>query len=57
MVLSDFLSRMEGDKSAPHEIIPISLNFHSILIGHYYTHFKLLSERNGDAYVKLPSET
>ena len=36
MVLIDFLSRMEGDKSNPHQVIPISFNYHSILRGHYY---------------------
>ena len=40
MILSDFLSRMEGDKSNPHEVIPISFNSHSILTGHYYTFLK-----------------
>ena len=36
MVLSDFLSRMEGDKSDSNEVIPVSFNSHSILTGHYY---------------------
>ena len=35
---------MEGDKSNPHEVGPISLNSHSILTGHYYTFFNLPSE-------------
>ena len=34
MVLSDFLLRMEGDKSDPHKVIPISFNSYSILIKH-----------------------
>ena len=37
MVLSNFLSRMEGDKSDPHAVIPLSFNSYSILTGHYYT--------------------
>ena len=44
MVLSDFLTRMEVDKIAPDVVIPISFNSHSILTGHYYTFFTLLSE-------------
>ena len=36
-VLSDFLSRVEGDKSGPYEVIPVSFNSHSIFTGHYYT--------------------
>ena len=41
IVLSDFLSRMEGDKSDPHEVIVISINSHPILTGHYFTSLKL----------------
>ena len=37
MVPSDFLSRMEGDRSGPHGVIPISFNSHSILTEHCYT--------------------
>ena len=44
MVLSDFLSRIGGNKGDPNEVIPTSFNFHSILIGHYDTYFKLPSE-------------
>ena len=44
MILSNYLSRMEGDKSDPHEVIPISYNSHSILKEHYYTLFNLPSE-------------
>ena len=35
---------MEGDKSDPHQVIPIAFNFQSILTGHYYTFLKLPSE-------------
>ena len=31
MILSDFLSRQEMDKSDPHEIIPISFELKAIL--------------------------
>ena len=44
MVLDDSLSRMEGDNSNPHVVIPTSFNSCSILTGHYYTYFKLPSE-------------
>ena len=47
MVLSDFPSRMEGAKSDPHYVIPISFNSHCILTGHYYTSFRLPSETYG----------
>ena len=47
MVLSDFLSRIEGDKNYHHEVISISFNFHSILTGHIYIFFKLPSETHG----------
>ena len=46
MVLSDFLSWI-GDKSDPHEVIPISFDSHSILTGQYYTFIKLPSETYG----------
>ena len=36
MILSDFLSRQETDKSDPHEIIPISLDMMTILNDRYY---------------------
>ena len=29
MIFSDFLSKMEGNKSEPYDITPISFNFHS----------------------------
>ena len=37
MMLSDFLSRQEIDKSNPHEIIPISFDMMTILNDKYYT--------------------
>ena len=40
MVLSDFLSRQEGDDSDPHEIIPISFNMREILKQNYCTYTK-----------------
>ena len=36
MILSDFLSRQETDKSDPHEIIPISFDMKPILNDRYY---------------------
>ena len=44
MVLRDFLTRMEGEKSYPLKVSPSFFNSHSIMTGHYYTHFKLQSE-------------
>ena len=35
MVLSDFLSRQQGDRSDPHQIIPISFNMKEILKRNY----------------------
>ena len=35
MVLSDFLSRQLGDKSDPHQIIPISFNIKEVLKRNY----------------------
>ena len=35
MVLSDFLSRQQGDRSDPNQIIPISFNMKEILKGNY----------------------
>ena len=35
MVLSDFLSRQQGDNSDPHQIIPISFNMKKILKQNY----------------------
>ena len=36
MILSDFLSRQETDKSDPHEIIPTSFDMKAILNDRYY---------------------
>ena len=36
MILSDFLSRQEIDKSDPHEIIPISFDMKAILNDRYH---------------------
>ena len=36
MILSDFLSRQETDKSDPHEIIPISFDMKAILNKKFY---------------------
>ena len=36
MILSDFLSRQEIDKSNPHEIIPISFDMKTTLNDRYY---------------------
>ena len=36
MILSDFLSRQEIDKSDPHEIIPISFDMKTILNDRFY---------------------
>ena len=36
MILTDFLSRQETDKSNPHEIIPISFDMKAILNDRYY---------------------
>ena len=44
MILSDFLSRQEIDKSDPHEIILISFDMKAILNEKYY---KLEEEENG----------
>ena len=37
MVLSDFLSRQQGDRSDPHQIIPLSFNMKEILRRNYQT--------------------
>ena len=38
MVLSDFLSRQQGDDSDPHQIIPISFNIKQILKQNYHSY-------------------
>ena len=40
MVLSDFLSRKQGDDSDPHQIIPISFNMKEILKQNYHSYVK-----------------
>ena len=40
MVLSDFLSRQQGDNSDPHQIIPISFNMKEILKQNYQNYVK-----------------
>ena len=48
MILSDFLSRQEIDKSDPHEIIPISFDMKAILNKRYYN----LEEENSKYLVQ-----
>ena len=52
MILSDFLSRQEIDKSDPHEIIPISFDMKAILSEKYYK----LEEENGKYLVQMGSQ-
>ena len=49
MILSDFLSRQEIDKSDPHEIIPISFDMKAILNERYYK----LQEENSKYLVQM----
>ena len=49
MILSNFLSRQEIDKSDPHEIIPISFDMKAILNDKYY---KLEEEEKGKYLVQ-----
>ena len=51
MILSDFLSRQEIDKSDPHEIIPISFDMKAILNEKYYK-----SEEEGKYLVQTRSQ-
>ena len=53
MILSDFLSRQEIDKSNPHEIIPISFNMKTILNDRYYK----VEEEKGKYLVQTRSQT
>ena len=60
MVLSDFLSRQQGDDSDLHEIIPISFNIREILKQNYYNYVEgkfLVQTRsqNKASGVKLPA--
>ena len=54
MILSDFLSRQEKDKSDPHEIIPISFDMKTILNDRYY---KVEKEEEGKYLVQTQSQT
>ena len=53
MILSDFLSRQEIDKSDPHEIIPISFDMKAILNDIYYK----VEEEKGKYLVQTRSQT
>ena len=53
MILSDFLSRQEIDKSDPHEIIPISFDMQAILNEKYYK----IEEEKGKYLVQTQSQT
>ena len=53
MILSDFLSRQEIDKSNPHEIIPISFDMKTILDDRYYN----VEEEKGKYLVQTRSQT
>ena len=53
MILSDFLSRQEIDKSDPHEIIPISFDMKTILNEKYYK----VEEEKGKYLVQTQSQT
>ena len=52
MILSDFLSRQEINKSDPHEIIPISFNMKAILNDKYYK----IEEENSKYLVQTHSQ-
>ena len=53
MILSDFLSRQEIDKSDPHEIMPISFDMKTILNDRYYN----VEEEEGKYLVQTQSQT
>ena len=53
MILSDFLSRQETDKSDSHEIIPISFDMRAILNDRYYK----VEEEKGRYLVQTQSQT
>ena len=53
MILSDFLSRQEIDKSDPHEIIPISFDMKAILNDRYYN----VEEEESKYLVQTHSQT
>ena len=48
MILSDFLSRQETDKSNPHEVIPISFDMKAILNDRYYN----VGEQKGKYFIQ-----
>ena len=57
MVLSDFLSRHLGDKSYPHQIIPISFNIKEVLKGNYQNNAEatiMVQTRSQSKGVKAP---
>ena len=57
MVLSDFLSRQLGDKSDPHQIIPISFNIKEVLRRNYKNNAKatfMVQTRSQSKGVKAP---
>ena len=53
MVLSDFLSRQQGDDSDPYEIIPISFNMKEILKQIIIIMWKSNSWNKLDSKIKL----
>ena len=58
MVLSDFLSRQLGDKSDPHQIIPISFNIKEVLSRNYQNNTKaafMVHTRSQSKGVKAPA--
>ena len=59
MVLSDFLSRQLGDKSDPHQIIPISFNVKEILKGNYQDNVEatFMVQTRSQSRVKAPVVT
>ena len=58
MVLSDFLSRQLGDKSDPHQIIPISFNIKEMLKGNYQKSAEatFMVQTRSQSRVKAPKE-
>ena len=56
MILSDFLSRQEIDKSDLHEIIPISFDMKAILYEKYYNKKKRMVNIWFKCYHKLKIE-
>ena len=59
MVLSDFLSRQLGDKSDPHQIIPISFNIKEVFRRNYQDNAEaafMVQTRSQSKGVKAPTE-